>query len=379
MNEGEAENLGKEIREVAFLGLKGLPYGGGAESVADGIIRYLDPSCFHATVYCDERLVPRNSELPNTTLVFVPSLPGKYLRATSHFISATIHALLHGNYDVIHLHNVEASYVLPLLRTKYRRIVATSHGQAQAREKWSRAAKSLMALMEYPFMRIPEEVTCVSETLSEYYAQRYGRSVRYIPNGVEDQDLQDSAEIGEVLDKYGLQPGYIMFAAGRIIPSKGAHTLLEAFQGIDYPDARVLIVGDERQMPDYSAHLRKLADDRVTFIPFIAERKEVAALVQASRFFVFPSTIEAMSMMLLQVSSLGVPIVFSDIPENLSVLGHLGTVFTTGDSDDLRAKLKFTWENPNDVKHLAVQARRHVHLNFSWDSISEQYAKMYQK
>jgi glycosyltransferase involved in cell wall biosynthesis len=231
--------------------------------------------------------------------------------------------------------------------------------------------------MEYPFMRIPDEVTSVSETLAALYEQRYGRFVQYIPNGVEDQVIQEQSALDEVMQKYGLDPGYIMFAAGRIIPSKGAHTLLEALQGVDFPDLRVLIVGDLDQMPEYREQLRKLADERVTFLPFIAERRDVLALVQASRFFVFPSTIEAMSMMLLQVSSLGVPIVYSDIPENLSVLGSLGTVFQAGDSEDLRAKLKFAWANPEEIERLADQARQHVQQAFNWDLISARYASLY--
>ena len=374
MNESFTEY---EVKEIAFLGIKGLPFGGGAESVVDGIVTHLDPDSFHSTVYCDERVVRRDVEIPNTSLVFVPSLPGKYLRATSHFISSAIHALRHGNYDIIHLHNVEASYILPLLRTRYKRIVATSHGRAQEREKWGRMAKTLMALMEYPFMRIPDEVTSVSETLAALYEQRYGRCVQYIPNGVEDQVIQGQSVLDEVMQKYGLEPGYIMFAAGRIIPSKGAHTLLEALQGIDFPDARVLIVGDSDQMPEYREQLHQLADERVRFLPFIAERRDVLALVQASRFFVFPSTIEAMSMMLLQVSSLGTPIVYSDIPENLSVLGNLGTVFRAGSSDDLREKLRYAWKNPDEIELLAQQAQRHVQQDFSWDLIAARYADIY--
>lgn len=367
----------KQVMEIAYLGIKGLPFGGGAESVVDGVVRHLDPNAFHATVYCDERMVPRGVTIPNATLVYVPSLPGKYLRATSHFISAAIHALWHGDYDVIHLHNVEASYILPFLRAKYRKIVATSHGQAQSREKWSKIAKWLMALMEYPFVRIPGEVTCVSETLASFYERRYGRKIRYIPNGVDGQTPQDQAFLDEVMQKYGLEPGYLMFAAGRIIPSKGAHTLLEAIQDPDLANARVLIVGDSNQMPEYGAQLKRLADDRVTFVPFIADRHDLFALVQCSRFFVFPSTIEAMSMMLLQVSSLGVPIVYSDIPENLGVLGDLGTVFKAGDSGDLRAKLKFAWENPQAIEATAKEAQEHVRTHFSWDTIAGDYAEVY--
>jgi len=369
--------MAESQKKVAYLGLKGLPFSGGAESVTEGIVRHLDPERYHAIVYCDSRIVPKDFSIPNVTLVHVPSLPGKHLRATTHFISSAVHALLHHEYDLIHLHNAEASFILPLLKLRYPRIIATSHGQAQAREKWGKLAKTLMALTEIPFMRLSNTVTSVSKPLADYYEQRYGRPVLYIPNGIDEQPLVPPEKVNAVLEKYNIEPGYVMFAAGRIIPSKGAHTLMEAFRELDDPDARLIIVGDTKQIPAYEKRLFALADDRVTFIPFISDREELRSLLQAAKLFVFPSTIEAMSMMLLQVASFGIPAIYSDIPENLAAMPTSGVVFKAGNVEDLEQKLSYALNNLQEMGSLAQVAQKHVQSEHSWDRIVREYERLY--
>ena len=369
--------MAEKRKNVAFIGTKGLPFPGGAESVTEGIVRHLDPERYHATVYCDSRIVPKGYSIPNVTLVHVPSLPGKHLRATTHFISSAVHALLHRQYDLIHLHNAEASFILPLLKLRYPRIVATSHGQAQAREKWGKVAKALIEITEIPFMRLSDTVTSVSKPLADYYEERYGRPVFYIPNGIDEQLHVSPEKARAVLERHNLEPGYIMFAAGRIIPSKGAHTLVQAFCDLVAPDLKLIIVGDIKQIPAYENELRAMADERVSFIPFISDREELRSLLQGSRFFVFPSTIEAMSMMLLQVASFGIPVIYSDIPENLAVMPISGAVFKAGDVADLRDKLLYAWHNPEEMQCLAETAQKHVKIEHSWERIISEYESLY--
>ena len=68
-------------------------------------------------------------------------------------------------------------------------------------------------------------------------------------------------------------------------------------------------MGDLNQMPVYRQQLLHLAagnDKRIRFIPFISSQSLLMGLIQRARLFVFPSTNEAMSMMLLEVAALGV-------------------------------------------------------------------------
>jgi len=57
-----------------------------------------------------------------------------------------------------------------------------------------------------------------------------------------------------------------------------------------------------------------------------------------ARFFVFPSTVGGMSMMLLEVASLGTLLVSSDILEKTTVLPQHALFFKSDDPDVLRRK-----------------------------------------
>ncbi len=153
--------------------------------------------------------------------------------------------------------------------------------------------------------------------------------------------------------------------------------MLDAFSSIA-GNLLVVVVGDPRTDPEYAAELGHSADSRVHFIPFIADRAELFGIISGAQFFVFPSTIEAMSMVLLEASSLGVPIVCSDIPANLAVLPEQALHFRCGDIDDLRQKLAWAIAHAAEMRELGLRAQAWVRQCFSWDHIAEQYDILYE-
>ncbi|MEZ4620954.1 MAG: glycosyltransferase family 4 protein [Caldilineaceae bacterium] len=314
--------------------------------------------------------------LRGVELVRIPTLPGKHLHATSLFLFAALHALFFGNYALVHVHNVEACFVLPLLRLRYKTI-ATSHGAAQARDKWGKFAKFLIRLTELPFIYVTNYVTCVSAPLTEFYRNTYGREVYFLPNGVDDHEAVDLAGAQELLAVHGIQDGqYILFAAGRVIPTKGAELLLAAFRELP-GEYHLIVVGDTSQVPAYERELRGLADERVHFIPFVADKAVLLGLVSQCQLFVFPSTVEAMSMMLLEAATMQAPIVASDIPENVSVLPEQALFFKSGNVADLREKLAWSLTHTEAMSILAKKAKQHVTSNFQWNSIVKGYEELY--
>ena len=218
------------MAKIAYIGIKGLPSKGGAERVVEAIVRRLRGR-HELTVYCNKRYTPPDTSMPGVRLIRIQTFKGKHSEPTSLFIQSCFHALLFGNYDVIHLHNIEPCFVLPFIRVKYK-VIATAHGSTirGARSKWGHVARKLMGLTEYPFLLFSNCATSVSKIDKEYFERRYGKKVLYIPNGVEEQPVMPQNLIVSVLQKFGLEEGkYVLFAAGRIDPTKGCHLVLEAF------------------------------------------------------------------------------------------------------------------------------------------------------
>jgi glycosyltransferase involved in cell wall biosynthesis len=200
----------------------------------------------------------------------------------------------------------------------------------------------------------------------------------FLPNGVDaDFDIDKETALDLLAQNDARAEQLVLFAAGRIIPTKGCHYLIQAFQNVG-TDSNLIIVGDTSQLPKYERKLRELADNRVRFLPFISKKEVLFGLYSSAHLFVFPSTVEAMSMVLLEVSALGIPIICSDIPENRSVLSEFALFFKSGDSDDLAEKLDWALQHPQEMQILAMNAQRRVHRVFRWDIIVRQYQAIYE-
>ncbi len=364
-------------KKIAYIGIKGLPSQAGVDRVVEAIVRRLDLQRYQPVVYCSQRHVPPHTYIPGVRLVRMPSLPGKHLHAFSLYLISALHALLFGNYHMVHVHNVEACFVLPLLRLRYR-VVSTSHGAAQAREKWGRVARRLIQLMEYPFVMLSNQRTTVSLPLAEYYRQQYHRPVVYLPNGVAEEAEIDEETAVSLMQRYHIQPGqFILFAAGRIIPTKGCHLLLEAYRQLE-TDLPLVIVGDMGHIPAYEQKLRQMADERVRFVPFVADKGTLFGLVKAARLFVFPSLVEGMSMMLLETAVCGTPILCSDIPENKAAFSDQLLYFHSADPDDLRQKLTWALAHPEEMHRMGQNAQNWVRENYLWPQIVRAYERLYE-
>jgi len=359
-------------KHLAVMGIKGLPARGGGERVAEAIIDAALAGGYRVTVYAKKSYLQENHLPPNLEIIPIHDLPGKHLSAFSFGVLSALHALFLRNYDLIHLHYADFGYIVPLLRLRYK-VLGTSHGAEYHRDKWGRIAKWCFRLFEIPFVRLSNVCTSVSKPLAEYYSRKYGKDVRYIPNGINPYQ----APGGTVSAKYSLPPDYILFCAGRIIPSKGCDLLLEANRRLGLK-APVVVIGDMEGDAAYKKHLLDLAEPNVIFLNFISSKDELFKLIRNCRFFVFPSTYEAMSMILLEVASLKRGIVCSDIPENLEAIGVHAVYFESGKAGSFQEKIAYALAHPEEMEILANDAYKWVMQYRQWQKISTSYLELYE-
>ena len=363
---------------VAFLGIKGLPARGGAERVVEAVATRLPGMGISPVVYCDRNYTPAETSIDGLKLIRLAALPGKYVRAISFNLVAAFHAIFLANYDLIHLHHIEASFVLPMLRMRYK-VVATSHGFAYQIDKWSPSAKRLMKLMENPFVKLANIPTAVSAGHAQSLSTRYGRTVRFVPNGAGMEYKPDLLKSAKMLKGHGLVPGeFLILVTGRIIPTKGVHLAIRAHKQMKRKIA-LLIVGDETQAPAYARELRDMAGPLVRFQAHINDQGIMLGLMAQARILIFPSLTEAMSMVLLEAASLGVPIICSNIPENRKILGDEATYFELENKDSLVEILDWAMDNPARIVELGKQAKENIHQTYAWDTIASQYAELYRE
>jgi glycosyltransferase involved in cell wall biosynthesis len=144
-------------------------------------------------------------------------------------------------------------------------------------------------------------------------------------------------------------------------------------------DIPLLVVGDDQQLPDYGRALRSLAGPRVRFEPPVADPNVLFGLMSSALCLLFPSLLEAMSMVLLEAASLGVPIVCSDIPENRSVLGEEAVYFESGNVESLMHKIEWALTNYEDILMISKKVQEKVQTEYCWDTIAARYAELYRE
>jgi len=364
---------------IAVIGAKGLPSRSGVERVVEPLVQRLAKN-HQVTLYCDARYTPPDYTRDDLRLVRVRTVAGKHAQATSLFVQSAVKALYVNQHDVVHMHGVETALVAPFLRLRYP-MVATAHGSPlrSTRAKWGPVARTVMGITERPFVYLPEVVTSVSEVDARYFESRYGRRVTYIPNGMEPPAPVTAADKSAVCARLGVAPDdFLLFAAGRIDPTKGCHVFLEALGRMPI-HPRALVVGDLNQVPEYAAQLRVMAARLpLSFVDPIKDRAELMAVISACSAFVFPSLTEGMSMMLLEAAACGAPLVCSDIPENRCVLGDRTLYFRSGDAADLAGRLMWAVEHGDEMARLSAAACDWVLSTYRWDRIVLMYEQAYE-
>jgi glycosyltransferase involved in cell wall biosynthesis len=154
--------------------------------------------------------------------------------------------------------------------------------------------------------------------------------------------------------------------------------MLEALGKIGYK-GQVFIAGELTHNSEYLEQLKKIGSGlNMHFLGFVNPLPTLLAFVNKAELFIFPSETEGMSIMLLEVASVGTPIIASNIPENTQVFDE-GEVlyFNVGDSDDLAQKIAFALENKATMATYGKRCQEKVYRDYVWHNIANEYADVY--
>ncbi len=356
---------------VAMIGQKGIPATyGGIERHVDEIARRLVPMGIDVDVFCRLHYTPAGATYHGVRLLRRPSLHTKHLDAITHVSWATLEAMLR-RYDVVHYHALGPALLAGLPRLTGAKTVVTVHGLDWKREKWGRFARWFLHRCEGPAVKFPDRTIVVSKTLREHFRAVHGAETEFIPNGT---SLPQSRPARKILS-LGLTPGKYVLFVGRLVPEKGVHFLCEAFQGID-TDMTLALAGGLSFSGDYADRLRAYEGERIKRLDYVFG-EALEELWSNAYCVVQPSTMEGLSIALLEALSYGRCVLISDIPENLEVAEECGLSFRSQDVGDLRAKLQYLIGNPGVVERYGERARQHILRHYSWDTVAQATAELY--
>lgn len=303
----------------------------------------------------------------------IPTFKSSSLNAIVYSFFATIRALF-TPYDVIHYHAEGPCAMLFLPKLFRRRIVVTIHGLDWQRAKWGNFASRVIKFGEKMAARYADEVIVLSRNVQQYFAQTYQRQVTYIPNGI-SRPQKRQAEL--IREKFGLEKdGYFLFLA-RIVPEKGLHYLIEAYQKLS-TDKKLVIAGGNSQAVEYMEQIHRMAaqDSRILMTDFV-QGQTLEELYSNAYVFVLPSDVEGMALSLLEAMSYGNCCLVSDIPENREVVEDKAETFRRGDVQDLRRKLQKLLDQPELLENYRRQSTDFICEKYNWDEVVKETLDVY--
>ena len=292
---------------------------------------------------------------------------------TSSFFGAICAAF--GKYDVVHFHAEGPCAMLWLPKLFGKRCIATIHGIDWQRAKWGGFASKYIRFGEKVAVKFADEIIVLSEGVQKYFMDTYGRNTVFIPNGV-NRPIPRSPQL--IKEKYGLDKDEYILFLGRLVPEKGITYLIEAFKGVT-TEKKLVIAGGSSDTDAFMQELKKLAEgnDRIVFTGFV-QGQMLEELYSNAYVYTLPSDLEGMPLSLLEAMSYGNCCLTSDIAECAEVVEDKAILFKKSDIDNLKEKLQYACDNPDEVKKLKDGAADFICQKYNWDAVVEQTLKLYQ-
>lgn len=288
--------------------------------------------------------------------------------------------LRQGAIDVVHVSLSFSSLDLSLPRLCHRLgipIVATVHFPFDRRAGlWSSLSHTLYHL--YARMLAACDAVIVFSQAQRELLVRLGVPpgvVQVLPNGVD----VDRYRPGPSALRRQLGAERVFTYMGRLDPEKNVGALLRAFLEVAPPaELRMVVVGDGAQRRRLQ---RRFADPRIAFTGLVTDEQARIDVLRASDAFFLPSSLEGLSLGMLEAMACGTATVATDVGGDGEALRGAGILLDPAKlQSELRSAIRLLVESPQVCELLGEGARARAVQRFSiaanLDRLQELYGSL---
>lgn len=285
--------------------------------------------------------------------------------------------------DIVHAHQYTPYFYAVLASYFSKRkpkVIFTEHGRHQPdKVRWKRV------LFNKFFLNHTSAFTGVSQfskdSLVEFEKIPEDR-VEVIHNGIDMKRFPKTYNKSAIRKSLDLTDDEtVVGIIARLDPIKNHKILIEAISLLtaQFPKIKLLIVGEGPMMHD----LKRYADELKLkdHVRFLGLRKDVPRILMALDIFVLPSTMEAMSVTLLEAMGAALPVVATDVGGNREVVEkHVtGELVFPKDADLLAGAIEFIVSDPGKAHRMGQAGRKRVEELFTFEYMIGQYKKLYER
>ena len=358
--------------KIAIMGTRGIPANyGGFETFAEALGIGLAERGHDVTVYCRSNTIQyEGNHYRGVRLVVLPTIRHKYFDTVAHTFLSVLHGLTQ-RYDAVLVCNSINSIFCFIPRLGGQPVAINVDGLEWQRAKWNWLGKWMYRFSEWMATFLPSHVVTDSKTIQAYYARKFHRESTFIPYGASTKGV----ETDEILRRYGLERrGYVLYVS-RLEPENNAHEVVAAFEKTK-TDLRLVMVGDAPYSDRYIRELKNTRDPRILFTGYVFGQG-YRELQSNAYLYVQATEVGGTHPALLEGMGYGNCVLANDVPEHREVLEDAGFYFDLKVRGDLKRKLQYLIDHPDDVATCREKALARIEEAYTWERIISDYEKLF--
>lgn len=359
--------------KIVFIGGRGIHILGGIENYMLNLTRELTKLGHECIVWCesDHNEVEM---LDGVKVIYHKGPKSNFICKPWCGLKATLKTVFkEKGVDVIHYNAWPPSLWCWIPRMRGVPSMMEGHGLEWQRSKYSPKAQKVMKAMEGITARLNQHLIMCSEGQVEYFKKEYGKESVCIPGAVSLPNLNRPND-SDVLMKFGLEPKKYFLFMGRLVQDKNPDYLIRAFIQAKTVGYKLVIAGSNDAMPEYVTNLHEIGagHDDVVFTGAVYDQDK-AKLLHNAYCFCLPSTIEGLSIVMMEAASYHLPVIASDIDANKEFLGDDAVYVSPENEDDLVNALEYAVAHPDEMEKQQKVNYQKLVDKYTWDKVALRY------
>ena len=242
--------------KIAILGSRGIPANyGGFETCAEEISKRLIKRGHDVTVYCCRPYSrSRKRHYKGIKRIVLPTIRHKILEKPLFNLLSLFHVLF-TQADVILMLGVSVSPSCFIPRIFGKKIAINIDGLEWQRKKWGTLVSIYLKFAERMAGITADRVITDALWIKDYYKKTYKKEPVYIPYGAEIGTTSSD----DILKKFDLKSNQYILYVGRFEPENNALVVREAFEEIQNPSKKLVMVGNA---PFSKSYIKQVKDTK---------------------------------------------------------------------------------------------------------------------
>jgi len=245
------------------------------------------------------------------------------------------------------------------------------HGLEWQRSKYSVRQQHIMKMMERITAKANKHLVMCSEDQVKYFLETYGKNAECIPGAI-NLPSPDAGMKSDILKRFNLESGRYFLFMGRLVQDKNPDYLIKAFIKAGIKGYKLVIAGDNAAMPDYVKSLHNITDSSDVLFTGAVYGEDKAALLRNAFVFCLPSTIEGLSIVLMEAISYKLPVIASDIQANRELLDDNALFVRPENVDDLVDAFNNSVNN-KDFDVFVEENYKKLAMTYTWPIVARKY------